>query len=166
MDVKVPNIISLEANYIILYCLSPSGYQVNCFSTSLIGYLVTKLARDTKCKVTNDDEISDKLSTHPFTIRVPMVYEYEATSEAECAHECRKKHNGECPFFITEYSWAGQGGTPGKCTRTLPTGHRNCNKRDHWEKSSPDVFQLLFNTQNLGICVFLCSHEQIYIYKS
>ena len=93
-----------------------------------------------------------------------MVYEYEATSEAECAHECRKKHNGECPFFITEYSWGGKGGTPGKCTRTLPTGHRNCNKRDHWEKSSPDVLQLLFNTQNLGICVFLCSHEQIYIY--
>ena len=151
MDVKVPNIISPEANYIILYCLSPSGYQVNCFSTSLIGYLVKLLKPGVKCKGATLDEISNELSTYKFPSG--YGYDYEATSDAECAHECRKKRNGECPFLITE-STAGMGGTPGKCARTMPTGKRNCNSASDQE-TSEDVYNLLFNTQNLGICVFL-----------
>ena len=142
-----------------MYCLSLSEYQVNCFSTSLIGYLVNFISAKAKCKGAKLDEISDKLSTHKFTVGQSnnlVSNEYEATSEAECAQDCRKTHNGECPFFITEYSLFNNraGGKPGKCTRTLPTGKRNCNSASDQE-TSEDVYNLLFNTQNLGICVFL-----------
>ena len=122
-----------------------------------VGYLINSIAIG-NCKLTKEDQIPSSSvileSTEKVTTGSVLV---DMTSPAYCAHFCRKKHNGFCPFLLAGITWSDRGfKNAGNCIREVPQQESDCNHDAyrHSEFQNSNAFQI-YSTQNLGTIRYL-----------
>ena len=112
----------------------------------MIGYTYRSLWIPGKCKDSDEDEITPPMTTDPLDGG-------RMTSPVQCAHECRKKHKGDCPFALVgltydsgSYLGDSYRGTATRCVRSKPRSSADCTKRSGVTKAP----WFIHNTRSLG----------------